>query len=128
MPKKRYYYKGNRVSKGEQKVAEVLDKYKINFIREHSFADLVSNKNKRLRFDFFIPDYNLIIEVQGHHHYNPVNKYNRAKKVHEQTVLHDHLKQKYCLRRKIRLLRIPYTEIDRVEEIVHTLFTVFKNR
>lgn len=128
MTKKRYYYKGKRVSKGEQKVAAFLNKNKIIFIQEYSFPDLLSKKNKRLRFDFFIPSFNLLIEVQGEHHYKPVNQYRRAKRVHQQTVFHDNLKQDYCLKNSIRFLRIPYTEFDKIEETLITIINAFKKR
>ena len=126
MPKKRYFYKGTRVSKGEKKIAEYLTRNEINFSREYSFPDLISAKNCRLRFDFFIPDFELLIEFQGQHHFNPVNKHKRAKIVHRKTVLHDKLKEEYCSKNKIRLLRIPYSKFDEIESILDLITNAIK--
>ena len=129
MPRKRRYYKGKRVSRGELKIAEVLDKNNIDFIQEHSFADLVSKKGNRLRFDFFISDFNLVIEYQGQHHYRPVNKHRRAQRTHKLAVLHDSLKMQYCDRNHIRILRIPYENYDRIEEVLNIIINAFnKNK
>lgn len=57
---------------GEQLIAKILNKNNILYKKEVQFDDLVSNKNKKLRFDFGIYDIddNLIclIEFQGKQH------------------------------------------------------------
>ena len=54
------------MSSYEEKTIELLKKSKIKFIREKTFKDL---KNGNLRFDFYIPDKNTIIEIDGQYHW-----------------------------------------------------------
>jgi hypothetical protein len=116
--KKRYYFNNKRVSKGEKQILLYLTKYNINYIKEKSFNNCLSPKGNKLRFDFYLPDYNLLIEFDGQHHYKPVNKYNRAKRVHKQTVINDQIKNQFVLDNNINLLRIPYNFIDSVDNIL----------
>ena len=118
MKKRRYYFEGKRVSKGERKIASILQKHKIQFETEKSFKECINGKGNRLRFDFFLNDHNILIEFQGHHHYHPVNKGWRAKKVHDQTVVHDGIKKDFCLTNGIGLLEIKHTEFDDMENII----------
>lgn len=118
MTKKRYFYNGKRCSKGEKKIAELLNQYNINFKKEHFFADLKSEKGNPLRFDFFLPDHNILIEYQGEHHYKPINKYKRAQKTHNLTKYHDNLKQNYVNDIDgLHLLSIPYTFYNHLDEL-----------
>ena len=73
MKKRRYYFKGKRCSKGEFKICKFLQRLDIEFEREKTFSECRSLKGNLLRFDFFIPEYNLLIEFNGLHHYKPVN-------------------------------------------------------
>ena len=59
-------------SHGEILVAKVLEQLNIEFIKEYSFKDLKSISEGRLKFDFFLPLYNTIIEYQGRQHYEDV--------------------------------------------------------
>ena len=118
MKKRRYYYNGKRVSKGERRIASVLLKHNISFETEKSFDNCINGKGNRLRFDFFLDKLNILIEFQGHHHYKPVNKGWRAKRVHESTVIHDRIKKRFCLDNGLGLLEIKYNEFDNIEDII----------
>lgn len=74
------------------------------------------------RYDFYLPDYNLIIEYDGEQHYFSVNfggwdeltlqrKFNEIQE-------HDHIKTQYCIDNNINLLRIPYWKKQNIETIV----------
>jgi len=112
MRKKRYYHNGKRCSKGEKEIINFLVEHKIPFEKEKTFIDCLSPKYNKLRFDFFIPEKNILIEYDGEHHYAPVNKYRRAQQTHKQTVIHDKIKNKYCIDNDIQLVRIPYTHFN----------------
>jgi len=118
MPKKRRYYKGKRISKGELRVAKFLESHNIQFTREQVFDGCLSMKMYPLRFDFYLKDYNICIEVQGQHHYHPVNPGRRAEKVHRKTVIHDRIKRQYMSRYTTIILEIPYWELDNTEAIL----------
>lgn len=53
-------------SKGEQEVKLILDKYGIAYIQEFRLDDSL------YRYDFFLPDQNILIEFHGIQHYEPV--------------------------------------------------------
>lgn len=95
------------MSNYEQKIATILQKAKIRFIKEKTFKDL---KHGLFRFDFYILDLQgapAIVEVDGEQHFKPV--YGRQSFLKGQE--HDRRKNSYCLANKIPLYRIPYWEI-----------------
>jgi len=116
--KRRIYYNNKRVSKGEHSIIKILNKNNITFESEKSFTNCRSPKNRLLRFDFYLPKYNLLIEYQGHHHYQPINKYKRARITHEKTKIHDEIKRQYSINNNISLLAIHYKDFKIVEEII----------
>lgn len=52
-------------SKGEQTIKNILDKHNINYIREYKLPEILIN----YEIDFYLPDYNLLIEFHGIQHY-----------------------------------------------------------
>ena len=102
----------NSQSIGEYIIAEILDKYKINYIPEYKFPDC---KDIRcLPFDFYLPDFNCCLEFDGQHHFFPV--YGMDSLIN--TIRHDQMKNKFCHDNKIRLIRIPYWEGNDIEQIL----------
>ena len=102
----------NKISYGEYLIALCLDKYNINYDRWYSFPDC--RDKQPLPFDFYLPDYNILIEYDGLQHYEPKFGEESFKK----TLLHDGMKNNYCRWNNIDLLRIPYWERDNIEEIL----------
>ena len=49
-------------SKGEEKIIKALVDLNISFEQEKKYPNLISDKGNPLRFDFYLPDYNCIIE------------------------------------------------------------------
>lgn len=115
-------------SHGERIITETLNKLNINYIREYSFSDCRSLNNYPLRFDFYCPDYNLLIEFQGKHHYEPVNKYPKAKRVTEKTKINDQIKINYCQSRNIDLITIPYWELENISFKLPIVFLSEENK
>ncbi len=118
MSKKRRYYNGKRISKGELRVAKFLELHNIGFTREQTFIGCLSMRFNPLRFDFYLKDYNICIEVQGEHHYFPVNPGRKAEIVHRQTTIHDRIKRQYMSQYSTTIFEIPYWEIDNTEELL----------
>lgn len=119
--KKRYYHRGRRVSKGEKRIAQYLDKMKVEYEMEQTFKECVSDGGYPLRYDFYLKDFNMLIEFNGHHHYNPVNKYPRAKRVHEKTVVHDAIKDAFAKSHNIKLIKIHHQYYEILEEILERI-------
>ena len=110
-------------SKGEQRVAEILDKYNIIYDRQVSFEEC---KNiLPLPFDFGVYKNNKLIflcEYQGIQHYEPVDFASKGKEwAKEQFEINhnkDILKKDFCKNNNIPLLEIPYWEFDNIENII----------
>ena len=72
-----------RASRGEIKIAEILQMNGLNFKEEFEFSGLNSPNGRPLRFDFavFDDDGNLdfLIEFQGKQHYQAVSKFGGAR-------------------------------------------------
>lgn len=103
----------------EKRIEEFLMKNEVRFIPEYFTKYCFSQKtNHLLFFDFFLPDYNAVIEFDGYHHYKPI--YGEDKLAQQK--YKDRRKDKYCLKRGIKLLRIPYWQGGIVEEIISKFF------
>ena len=99
-------------SNAETRIAKFLDENFIKYEREKRFSDC---KDKRcLPFDLFLPDYNLIIEFDGQHHFYPTY----TKGHFESTIKHDQIKNNFCKSKGIDILRIPYYEGNDIESII----------
>ncbi len=125
MGRRRFYYKGKRVSKGEREIARYLESLGIEFIREKKFDGLVGRSNRPLRFDFYIESINVIIEYDGEHHFAPINKGWKAKYAHERTAINDKIKNNYLNEQGIGILRIPYKEFNQIKEIISDMLSNF---
>lgn len=104
-----------KISSGEFAVKQVLENHHINFIQQKTF-DGCKDKNL-LPFDFYLPDYNMMIEYDGKQHYEPV-EYFGGKESFDYTVRHDAIKNEYCKDNNIDILRIPYWYEDNIESII----------
>lgn len=95
-------------STGENEISELLNQNNITFTKEYYFTDL---KDKGfLRFDFGIIDKNnnklkYLIEFDGEIHFKQTGW---TKNDHTKIVLHDKMKDEYCIKNNIPLIRIPY--------------------
>lgn len=105
-------------SYGELSIYKYLKDNNIRFEQEYTFDKCRSPKNYLLRFDFYLLDYNVLIEYQGQHHYFPVNKKRRAKTVHNKTKIHDNIKLNFCKCNRLPLITIPYYEQQSINTIL----------
>jgi hypothetical protein len=63
-----------KISKGEDEIEKYLIKNNIEYIREKTFEGCINPKtNKKLRFDFYLPKCNIIIEYHGEQHYKKIS-------------------------------------------------------
>lgn len=103
------------LSKGELKIKNIFDNLEIKYEIQKTFNDC---KNiSLLRFDFYIPEQNLLIEYNGKQHYEPV-KYWKHENDFKKRQLRDKIKLNYCKDNNIDLLILPYTEFDNIEQII----------
>lgn len=108
-------------SKLSRKIEAWLNSQVIPFNREHRFPDCKLKRS--LSFDFYLPQHNICIEADGEQHFSPVTfggiSKELAKKEFENVVIRDSVKNKYCKKKGIELIRIPYFEIKKVEKILN---------
>ena len=81
----------------------ILKKYKVNYIEQKTFNNCVYKI--KLRFDFYLTDYNVCIETDGTQHIIPVEKWGGMEALRE-TIIRDNIKNKYCEDNNINLLSI----------------------
>lgn len=97
-----------RESKGEKQIRNFLIKNSIKFIQQYKFNDC---KNiYQLPFDFFLPDYNMCIEYQGRHHYEPVLAFGGLIEF-EKVKKRDEIKEQYCYDNNIHFIKIKYNDV-----------------
>lgn len=102
-------------SVGENKVKQILEQLQIKFVRQKSFEDFLNLQTKKpYRFDFYLPDYNCCIEYDGIQHFQTLG-WNTQEKL-EETQRKDKLKNDYCKNNNINLVRIPYTDLRRMNK------------
>jgi len=90
-------------SRGEKKVAEILIKNNIEFIRELTFSDLKYKSN--LFYDFYLPKHNLFIEYHGVQHCKPVEFFG-GKKSFLEGRKRDIIKYNYAINNGYKMLII----------------------
>ena len=118
-----------RESKGEAKIRKVLIKYNLDFATQYRFNDCRREKYP-LPFDFAVFKNSklvFLIEYDGEQHFRPVNfngiDNNRADEIFIMNKTRDSIKNDYCKNNDIKLVRIPYTEYDNIENIILSMAT-----
>lgn len=82
----------------ERKITDFLLQNNINFIDQYRFDDF-----KKYPFDFYFPEFNLVLEPGGDQHFIPINKWggeDELKKIKER----DKRKYDYCIQNGITIL------------------------
>ena len=103
-------------SKGELLIKQFLISHNIYFESQKSFNDCRFKETGQLaRFDFYLPNYNLIIEYDGQQHYKEVEIFSDDLKTIQKR---DNFKNQWCKEHNIKMLRIPYFEYNNIEKIL----------
>lgn len=97
------------MSKIEDKFARIFISSNIRYEREKTFSDL---KNGFLRYDFYLPDLNILVEVDSMLHFKRIPKFHPTKHDFTHAQQNDRLKNSYALAHGIRLYRIPEWDFE----------------
>lgn len=115
----------NSQSSYELRVEEFLEENNQTYIREYVFDDCCSVNS--LPFDFVVmngDEIDCLIEVDGQGHYNPVNfggvSDEQAMENFKGQKHRDKIKDVYCEENGLLLIRIPYYEINQIEDVYLT--------
>jgi hypothetical protein len=103
-------------SSGEKAIEKFLKHNKIRFKKQKTFDDC--KFSKLLRFDFYLNDYNLLIEYHGGQHYKFVDFFHKTKKEFGLRKKRDEMKKDYANKKNIKFIEIPYWEYKNIEDIL----------
>lgn len=99
------------ISKSEEIISDLLQRYNVRFDKQKTFNEC---KDKAfLRFDFYLVDYNSVIEYQGIQHFEPINMFGGYEKFLNQ-IRRDRIKKEFCCSAGIKYYEITYK--DNIEE------------
>jgi very-short-patch-repair endonuclease len=118
--------------KSEKEIGALLSDFGLVVEPQKKFAALINPKTGRpLRFDYCLPELNLLIERDGQHHFMPVNW--SGKITEEQLVDNlkavqerDRLKTKWAKENGYGLLRIPFWDEDAESSLVDHIQNILK--
>lgn len=102
----------------EIKIKDILKKYNINYKTQVKYESLLGLRNGNLSYDFYLPDYNLLIECQGEQHEKFIKGLHKTYEKFERQLEHDRRKKEYAKEHNIDLLEIWYNEINDIENIL----------
>ncbi len=111
-------------SKGELKIINFLDKNNITYKHDTYYSSIlkVDDIDKKLRFDFYLPDYKLFIEYDGRQHHKAENFGSKkdSKEIRfKQEKERDERKNKLVEKNKnYRLLRILYKQFENIDSVI----------
>lgn len=124
-----YYYLPHPISKpssspkkdslGETKTREFLEKYfRKSFVktRPNFLSNQVTGNRFNLEFDCYNEELKLAVEYNGRQHYEYVPFFHKNKEAFYNQKYRDELKRIKCRDLGIRLIEIPYTQSNRIED------------
>lgn len=107
------------ISKNEKLIEEYLIQHNIKYEKQKSYDDCVYKY--KLRFDFYLPEFNLCIEYDGEQHFIVKECWGGLEGLIEiQT--RDKIKTDYCLNNNINLFRINYKQ--KTIEMLNKFFNI----
>ena len=104
---------GERGSLGEQRIKNNITNKNIQFKREHRFQDQgeFNIVIARCRYDFYLPNHNIIIEYHGRQHYHYTPHFHRGGIMSfYNSIYRDFIKKIYCYSKGIKFIEIRYDE------------------
>ena len=103
------------ISRGELKIKLLLEEYSIIYNYQYKFEDC--KFYNKLPFDFYLPQYNILIEFDGEQHFKVIDKFGGLDRFID-TKIRDTVKTIYAKDNNIQLIRIPYWDYKNIEKIL----------
>jgi very-short-patch-repair endonuclease len=97
-------------SKGELQITKFLEQNNIKFEIQKMFDSCVYKS--KLKFDFYLPEQKTLIEYDGEQHYG------FGRFIDKTIPLRDEIKDVFAINNGYKMIRIPYTMFDSIEEIL----------
>lgn len=110
-----------KMSHGERSVGDFLIDNNISFVFQKMFNNCCGKNGNKLKFDFYLPTYNILIEFDGEQHFkkryfggaNQIRSSSNLKRTQEL----DGIKNKYVRKHKIFLIRIGYKKLKNIDKL-----------
>ena len=106
-------------SKGESEIESYLIKNNIFYIPQKEYDNLIGVRSGNLSYDFYLPDYNILIEYQGQFHDGSVKF--QSQEDFDRQKEHDKRKLNYSILNNITLIEIWYWDFENIESILNKL-------
>jgi len=103
-------------SKGEKKCKEYFDLNNIHNVPQKEFNGLIGLGSCNLSYDFYLPQYNLLIEYQGEYHDGTARNQTKEQFITQQE--HDRRKKEYAINNNIFLLQIWYWDFENIDKVL----------
>lgn len=105
-------------SKGEIVIEDFLSKHNIPCEAQKKYKELRGVNNCMLSYDFYIKDFNLLVEYQGEFHDGTAHQQTELEFQKQQE--HDRRKKQYAKDNGIELFEIWYWDFDKIEDILES--------
>ncbi|MDA7744856.1 hypothetical protein N8911_02030, partial [bacterium] len=105
-------------SRGERLVSLILNELGVQFIEQHTFRGLKMKRN--LRCDFYLPDFDTVIEFNGIQHYQEREQFGGLRGL-RRTQKSDKMKRDYFKLNDIKLIEIKFDNPNVKEYIITEL-------
>jgi len=111
-------------SKGEKRCKEYFDLRNTYYIPQKEFEGLLGLGGGLLSYDFYLPQYNLLVEYQGEFHDGTAYQQSKEDYIRQQE--HDKRKKQFAENNNIKLLEIWYWDFDNIETILNKYISNLK--
>jgi hypothetical protein len=105
-------------SKGEKEIKTFLINNNINYKTQKTFEKCFYKQ--KLKFDFYLPKYNICIEYDGDQHYT-MYRFEKDDSKLKIRKIRDKIKNKYCKENNIKLIRLNPTNIKKINNYLYNL-------
>lgn len=104
------------LSRGERQIKSWLDRNQILYEPQKTYEGLYGVKDGLLSYDFYLKDYNMLVEYQGEFHDGTA--YQQTEEEFQIQQEHDFRKKQYAINHNINLLEIWYWDYDNISNIL----------
>lgn len=112
----------------ESETINYLKKLNINYKIEKTFPNLIGVGNKKIRYDFYLKDYNILLECQGIQHFKFTPFFHKTVNGYATRMANDQLKWEYANQNNYTLIEIPYWEFNNIPKFLNnTLLSLISN-
>lgn len=106
------------MSKIEDKFERIFISAGVRYVREKTYSKL---KNGLLRYDFYLPDFNILVEIDSMLHFQQIPKFHKTKAEFKHAQENDRVKNSFALSHEIPLYRIPQWEFENIKTFADIL-------